>query len=159
LFCPACGEPIFDGEKELTSRKFEGNKRLKMNLQMLFLFIPFLAFVAAYKVKKLKKFAIIYPLTFISSTILLLILLYVLDVVFSFGVWINGDDFYIYYILSPEYHLYILTGSQSSYYILQIIISIIITSLATSLFLVKIIRKWTIQWNNLFDIHSLLHDT
>ena len=128
FFCPECGETITNAEHEMVKKKSQNFRRVSMKSQMFFTIMPFITFLAAYRIKKLKKFFMIYSIAIFTS-------LYI-----SFLIFLPFFFFDFLYPLRALYFFFI----------------IFFTWLISSLIMIYFIRKWSIQWNKLINFLDYL---
>ncbi len=67
LFCPECGATIVNLEQGIERKQKYGIKKVSITRQTFFSVIPFMPFVAARRIEKLRKAIIIYSITVLLS--------------------------------------------------------------------------------------------
>lgn len=131
LFCPTCGKEATDINKKKNKRS---NKKVNVKLHVLSSFIPILNVLIAYKIGKLRKMLILYPLAILIS---------------FFSMWeiimfIGFLDHRIYFIYISE-----------TYKNLILYVSVWLIS---SVIIAFFIKKWSRHWNSQIDTERILEN-
>ncbi len=123
LFCPFCGNTIGDTILYLEKDVIKELKEVRVLGQMILSVLPFINFLAAYRIKKLQKYGLIFALSAIGMSLMS----------------------YLYYSISMGSYL------KDSHPLFGIYASLVYLPLFfTPLPPVQLffIRKWSIEWNN-----------
>jgi hypothetical protein len=121
----------------MTRKSNQNISRVSMKWQVIFAIIPFINFVAAYKINKLKKTSIIYSISAAVTFFTLFLTGYFLPV---------GVGSFLYYSIAE------ITEYQYSNYVMYFIIF----GLIPSLVMVYFIIRWSRQWNKLISFLEYL---
>ena len=129
LFCPFCKEKVFNFNKETLQKQL---KKVSIRRQTLLAIIPFFIFIAAYKIKKIRKSLIIY----FGSIIGVIAIIFGIITLISF---IGITNYFYQDVMAHPLQLLCIIGW-----------------LISSTIAVYYIRKWSKQWNNKVHLYSLL---
>ena len=131
LFCPICGKEATDINKKKNNRN---SKKVNVKLHVLSSFIPILNVGIAYRMDKLRKMLILYPLAILIGF-------------FS----MSGIIMFIDFLDHSIYFIYI----SETYKNLILYVSVWVTS---SVIIAFFIKKWSRHWNSQIDTERILEN-
>lgn len=142
LFCPQCGANIFDLEQVIKSRRKENIKKVSIKWQTFFSMIPFMPLLAAHRIRKLRKGAIIYTLTGVAPLFAILIFDYILSINYTNIENLALSDPTVLEKFRSFLNFYNNYWKETFLYWLGASVYLV-----SSLVMVYFIRKWSAAWN------------
>lgn len=137
IFCPTCGETILNMEKET---EFAGKKKVSLKWQTFLAIIPFCVFISSHRIKKIRKFAIIFIISQAVATIIA-------------GLCTSTLLHPWYLDLFPSENYTDWDGTADTY---SGFTFLILTWSISTIFLVYYVRKYSRQWNNKIQLYRLI---